>query len=124
MKKLVLAIVVIFAVAVLFGCSNGAKSGSSVYKVELEGNPTTGYTWQYKMNPEGIVKEVKNEYVEDKQSGDAVGVGGKYVFEFEGVKAGEVTLEFRYARSWEDEEPSDQKTIVLKVDDKLNVEAV
>lgn len=73
------------------------------YRIELEGNATTGYRWMYKADPEGIVEEVSNDYIVEGDDGEA-GTPGTFVFVFEGVKEGETTLEFRYARAWEDED--------------------
>jgi inhibitor of cysteine peptidase len=91
--------------------------------IELAGNPTTGYSWTYTMDREGIVREISAEYRRASDSGDAaetpegsVGRGGVFVFGFEGLKPGTVALRFTYARPWEEGvEPAETRTYVLTV---------
>jgi len=74
--------------------------------VELEGNETTGYTWIYSMDPEGVVKEVSSEYVQDSNPLGMSGVGGTFKFTFEAVAEGEAEITFSYLREWEDDPPA------------------
>lgn len=103
---------------VLVGC----QGTSATYRIELDSNTTTGYTWEYEMLPEGIIKETKNEYIAPEDTG-MVGVGGKQVFEFVGLKEGEVSLLFVYRRPWEPTKELDEEGIeyILKVDKDLNI---
>ena len=108
------------AAILLPGCAgmNGQKTAT----VELEGNPTTGYTWVYTMSPEGILRELSNEYVPDKAGSGIVGSGGKFIFTFEAISPGETELVFSYLRPWELAVPA-INTVIYKavVDDKNNL---
>jgi inhibitor of cysteine peptidase len=107
MKKIVCLICCFCIAASLAGCSQGNKT----VKIKLEGNPTTGYTWEYEMSPDGIVREVSNDYASDSS---AVGSGGTFTFVFEGVAPGEAVLTFSYLRPWEEDEPP-LETAVYKI---------
>ena len=89
--------------------------------IELAGNPTTGYSWEYTMSPENIIREVSNEYIADKTETNVVGSGGKFVFTFEAVTQGETTLVFSYRRPWEDDPPAQTITYKALVDGKNNI---
>lgn len=78
------------------------SDSSKTYSLQLNSNPSTGYSWSYSVDKEGIIKESKNEYVSDENSKSLLGVGGKQNYTFEGVKEGDVTITFKYARSNDD----------------------
>lgn len=102
------------------GGAEGDGSGSSAqYRIELNGNATTGYSWVYTADPEGIVKEVSSEYLPEEEG--KTGAPGVFVFVFEGVKEGETTLNFSYVRSWEEEEDPDTADFLLAVDAEGNI---
>ena len=112
-----------------FGCDGTqgqdiatVKLEGNMATVELEGNPTTGYTWVYTMSPEGIVREIFNDYVPDKTDDNVTGSGGKFIFTFEPVSEGEAELAFSYLRVWEKDIPA-IKTVTYRavVDDKGNL---
>ena len=90
------------------------KQGQKTAAIELDGNPTTGYTWVYTMSPEGIAREVANKYIPDETDEAAAGSGGKYVFIFEATAAGEAELTFSYLRVWEEDIPP-LRTVIYKV---------
>jgi len=100
-----------------FGCST--EQGQKTATIELEGNATTGYSWVYTMSPEGVIRELSNEYIPDKTNDGTVGSGGKYIFTFEAVSGGEAELVFSYLRTWETGVPP-LKTVTYKaiVDNK------
>ena len=90
------------------------KKGQTLV-VTLEGNPTTGYSWE--------VAEPLNEQVlrqageaEFKAESDALGAGGVQVLRFEAVNVGKFTLKLVYRRSWEkDVEPLETYSIQVVV---------
>ena len=88
--------------------------------VELTGNPTTGYTWVYSMSPEGVVREVSNEYIADKTDKAVVGSSGKFIFTFEALTAGETELIFSYLRVWEEDTPASETIIYRATVDHKN----
>jgi inhibitor of cysteine peptidase len=114
MKKIIFIVVImILCVGILVGCESSKDNTDKVFQIQLDGNPTTGYEWDYSMDKEGIVKEVSAEYVQDSADEDIEGAGGTYIFEFSGVEEGDVTLTFEYARPWEEVEPP--QTVIYKL---------
>ena len=89
------------------------------FKIVLQGNPTTGYSW-FMTNSEAVknsnVIEILNlneyngsqDYVKDASEPGMVGVGGAFYFKFK-VKNGAgkelPKLIFEYKRPWEKEKP-------------------
>jgi inhibitor of cysteine peptidase len=75
------------------------KSGDT-FKVRLESNPSTGYSWRV-MGPEyGPLKLTSSSY--KKPGAGAVGAPGTQVFEFTAEKAGQqIVLIFNYGRPFE-----------------------
>lgn len=67
--------------------------------VMLLENPTTGYTWTYQVSSEGILVPEKDVYLQPSETLE--GAGGQHLWVWSGAKAGEVTLVFAYARSFE-----------------------
>lgn len=57
-----------------------ADKKTHVATVELDSNPTTGFTWFVKYYPEELVDHVGYQYLAPKKS--ALGKGGKAVFTF------------------------------------------
>jgi predicted secreted protein len=77
------------------------NAGPQTFTVELAGNPTTGYSWTWTASPEGAVREISSDYRRDSGAEGRVGAGGTFVFTFEKLLPGAVTLSFAYARPWE-----------------------
>lgn len=121
MKKLTAALAAAAALS-LGACAAVAPKASSVpgtYEVTLEGNGTTGYTWSYTMSEEGIVKETSNTSISEGTEG-MVGAPSNYIWDFEALKAGTVTLTYDYARSWEGQSIK-TVTYTLTVDSNLQI---
>ena len=93
-------IALLFIAFFSLGCAGMQEQKTAA--IELEGNPTTGYTWVYAMSPEGVVREVSNKYIADRTNDGRVGSGGKFVFTFEAVAEGDAGLTFSYLRLWEE----------------------
>jgi inhibitor of cysteine peptidase len=74
---------------------------NQILVVRLEGNPTTGYTWE-KTEPESekVIQQVGREY---NPESDRVGAPGVQVFLFKGIKKGRINLRLVYHRPWEKE---------------------
>jgi len=69
--------------------------------VTLKGNPTTGYTWQYKIQDENVVKLDSESSVPDS---DLIGAGSTFTWNFKALKPGTTTITFKYYRPWEGNE--------------------
>jgi len=91
-----------------------------IQTVELEGNPTTGYSWICTVAPEGIVREVSNEYIPANIGKNMVGSGGKFIFIFEAMAPGEAELNFKYLRAWEKGIPPIESVVYKAIVNKKN----
>lgn len=83
--------------------------------VTLEGNPTTGYSWEV---AEPLDEQVLRQAGEPefKPESDLAGAGGVQILRFEAVNAGQTTLKLAYRRSWEkDVEPLETYSIQFVV---------
>ncbi len=67
-------------------------------RVRLEGNPTTGFTWEAQDLPAVLEQKGEPVYV---SGGTAVGSGGTYTFTFAGKQAGDGQLTLIYHRTFE-----------------------
>ncbi len=81
----------------------------------LEGNPTTGYTWELASGDLSILKQVgEPAFTPDSQ---AAGSGGKVSLKFEAVATGKGVLQLVYHRPFEKDEPpvrTFEATVVVK----------
>lgn len=115
MKKWMSLVLALLMMLPGFAAMEGAKD--KTVSVSLAENQTTGYMWRYAFTKEGILREVANEYKPDDISGSLVGAGGTHVWTFEGVAEGEVTVNFAYARPWENEvAPAQMISYTYRVD--------
>lgn len=71
--------------------------------VSLEGNPTTGYTWE----PVGLNEEILRQIGEPvfTPESDALGASGTQILRFRAVEEGRTTLRLVYHRPFEEAEP-------------------
>lgn len=85
--------------------SNGEK-----FAIVLTSNQTTGYSWQLaKPVNEKILRLVNSEYI--PAGSGLIGAGGKEIWTFLAVAAGETSISLKYARPWEKEKPPDAEII-------------
>jgi inhibitor of cysteine peptidase len=76
------------------------KKGQTLV-VTLEGNPTTGYSWEVaEPLDEQVLRQVGE--AEFEQESEALGAGGVQILRFEAVNAGKFTLKLVYHRPWEE----------------------
>jgi inhibitor of cysteine peptidase len=98
-----------------------ANSGEEVqvdpgdrFEVQLESNPTTGYSWVLdEESTGGVVSLEDDEFVEPDS--DLVGAPGTQVFTFEAVESGTTTLRLEYVRPFEDD-PVAEQTMELVIE--------
>ena len=67
--------------------------------VELESNPTTGFSWELDPVPDGL-QLVSSDF--DEPAGSLVGAAGTQVFVFDVVGPGNGILRFEYVRVFDD----------------------
>ncbi|MCK8114040.1 protease inhibitor I42 family protein [Anaerosoma tenue] len=82
--------------------------------VELDSNPTTGYTWLEASVP-GVL-EARGEPVFEPES-DALGARGVQTLTYDVVGTGEGTLELEYARAFESVQPEDTFSVTVVVEE-------
>jgi inhibitor of cysteine peptidase len=81
--------------------------------LDLEANPTTGYSWEITIADEAVVEKVGDTY--EATSSGMVGSGGRQLIELEGVAAGETTVEAVYLRPFEPDQPAQTETWTVRV---------
>lgn len=97
------------------GAGNGGKAESETsetrevkvgeeFTIELESNPSTGYRWTMTTRPDESILGLTGDYYEAPET-DAVGAPGKQFYRFKALKAGQTTMAFQYARSFEPDQP-------------------
>jgi len=84
----------------------GVKAGE-IFTATLDENPSTGYSWQYKVEDETIVGFDSDRVLLDESKNNdepvIVGAGSQHEWKFKGLKSGLTTITFEYSRSWENE---------------------
>jgi|AMWB02.1.fsa_nt_gi inhibitor of cysteine peptidase len=119
-KKLLILFVALQAV--LFGREVVVKdsdNGTTVelevkdtLRIELQGNPTTGFTWEEQSPPTAILQETQHSYV---SSGNLVGAGGTYKFTFKAISVGSTQISFIYYRLWEGDIPPEKRFVITVI---------
>lgn len=126
-RSLSLLVAVLFALPILTGCQHStgvrvltqADNGSTVtlrhhdrLKIQLPGNPSTGYAWQtIKVNSWVVAPVGHPTFVsESRQTNSApvIGAGGVVQLTYEVVGKGSTPLELGYSRPWEPESTPSQ----------------
>lgn len=91
------------------------KPGNTI-EINLEGNPTTGYSWSADGDGLKVVGDPNGTYVMDEAAPGMVGVGGTFTFTYEAATDGIYTITAEYARPWEtDVEPAETFTLTVIV---------
>jgi len=74
------------------------KQGTNV-NIALEGNPTTGYTWEVAPGGNGVLEQQGEPAF--KPDSSAVGSGGMVTLQFKASQAGTINLKLIYHRTFE-----------------------
>ena len=80
-----------------------AASVGARFVIALESNPSTGYQWTATSSDAGVVELVGDEYA--RPDSKLVGAPGTERFFFDAVAVGRATLQLRYARSFQPDDP-------------------
>lgn len=139
MKSLTIKAFFIMITTILASCATSSKKSNIInindsyetqiekiekgISVSLKSNPTTGYSWSYKIQEDGIVEMARQKYIADVHKEGLAGSGGKENYIFKGVKAGETKVTFTYARPWKGGETDGSVSLLLKVDSQGNTSA-
>ena len=138
MKKILVALLALGVAAVfLGGCAGGSqetpaevpaevdagdasapvalKVGQTV-KIDLEENPSTGYTWQWECDVPDAVELVGDDYVQGGEEG-MVGAPGVRTLRFQALAPATATISLAYAQDWDGgQEATDaSKSLVLEI---------
>lgn len=89
-------------------------SAGDSFKVSLESNVTTGYSWseQAQISDAAILEQKDHEYIEPDS--DLMGAAGQEVWTFKALKKGTATISMDYSQPWEGGEKS-ARTITVTV---------
>lgn len=90
---------------------NASNNGSQIdleknhmLVINLEANPSTGYTWEVAELDEHVLRQVGETEFQPESS--AIGASGVQILHFKAINAGKTPLKLVYHRSWEkDVEP-------------------
>jgi inhibitor of cysteine peptidase len=86
------------------------------FVITLESNRTTGYEWQLAQSPDkNMLALVESEY--QAPQNNLAGAGGKEVWTFKALAAGEARIFFKYIRPWEKDTPPAQErsfTVIIR----------
>jgi len=71
----------------------------TIFKISLDSNPTTGYSWSAEVDPD-FLKVTDDTY---KSESNLIGAGGVQTIEFKALKTGQTKITMKYMRPWENE---------------------
>ncbi|MBQ9539720.1 MAG: protease inhibitor I42 family protein, partial [Treponema sp.] len=103
------------------GTGMEAVENGSTASISFDANATTGFSWDYILDEEGIVEEQSNEYVSEKHPKGMVGYGGRQNYTFKAAKAGSTTATFIYHRPWDESSTIHTVKVLIKVDKEGNI---
>lgn len=88
-------------------------------KLQLIGNPSTGYTWIYKIEDKSIINI--EEDVEYTGKEGLVGAPSNFIYTITSLKSGTTNLSFEYKRPWENNIVKEKLVykIIVKEDGKI-----
>jgi len=93
------------------GSTVALRAGDTM-DVVLDGNPTTGFSWETAAIDASVLKQLGEPGFEPYTN--LIGSGGKFTFRFEAVSSGQTLLRLVYHRPWETE-VSPEKTFEVTV---------
>jgi len=99
--------------SLLFSSCASAPFKSQKAIIELEGNPTTGYSWFYELADEKIIK-LEEEIIYLGKKG-MTGAPSRFVYTLHSLSAGETTIHFEYKRPWEDKPAEELRNFKVSV---------
>lgn len=75
-------------------------------KLNLAGNPTTGYNWTVERLDFSILKQTgEPEFKQTSENQNRLGAGGLIIYNFEAIQKGTTSLRMIYHRPWEKDVP-------------------
>lgn len=68
-------------------------------KAKLCANPTTGFSWDYVLADENVMRFESHDYIEPDS--ELVGAGGVDVWVFKAIRTGKAVITMEYSKPWE-----------------------
>lgn len=103
-----------FIVLILTGCKK------KELEITLIGNSSTGYSWNYEVDKEGIVEI--NHHLDASGCEDKTGCDEKNIYTIKGLKPGKVTVTFNYDFIVPEESYQGKEAVYeIVVDEKLKL---
>jgi len=117
-KTLMLTSITLLLLA-LFSCQTSQKESTII--INLDSNPSTGYSWQLEISGEGEAELIEESYEEKNRMEYVTGAPGVETFVLQPTKAGELKLTFSYLRPWEEGIPAEEiKTFTYQIKEDLS----
>lgn len=93
------------------------KSVGDTFAIELQSNPSTGYSWSCASDSLRYVELIERTFRQPERKGMMVGAGGADIWLYKAVADGCDTLNFKYKRRWENDSipPKDSACIIVKI---------
>lgn len=82
--------------------------------LDLDANPTTGYSWVITSVPEQFASDYDN-YVQDEAEEDMTGVGGTQEYHIVALNDGTGTMTLEYKQDWDDGESDGTYELKLEI---------
>lgn len=128
MKKNYALLIITLALFSINSCSAFEQNDQEVViaknkkqlKIQMQGNPTTGYTWDYSLSQnECIYIEENVTYLgNNSKEIEIVGAPSNFEYTIKAKKDGNTELVFSYQRPWENKIPLEQKKYNIQVKNK------
>ena len=110
-------------IAIVFVCTlltfGVALGGTVDYPITFTENPTTGYEWTYTVSDDTVLAVADEEYA--APDSEMAGAPGTHTWVLSGLKEGEASVIFTYARSWESAPDDPVVTMTFTVDADMNL---
>ncbi|MFH1407106.1 MAG: protease inhibitor I42 family protein [Candidatus Omnitrophota bacterium] len=98
----ILAVGILAAVPVWAGSDIIEVDAGEEFVITLDSNPASGYRWELAEAPDETMLEfIRSRYIADRNTDDRIGAGGKEIWTFMGLEAGETEILLEYVRPWE-----------------------
>lgn len=119
MKKMLVSLI---SSIMLFGCTSTKAFESQTEKINMKGNPTTGYTWTYEIENEDIIKIEEQIFYQGDER--IAGAPSLFVYTISSLKPGTTEVKFEYSRSWETGSAIETLVYKISVDKKGKIEVL
>ncbi len=119
MKRIGIGLALSALMALVFSSCASTAFKSHKTTIELEGNPSTGYTWVHEIADDTVV--TIDEDVQYLGKKGMVGAPSRFVYTIHSVKEGNTTITFEYKRPWEQERAETVRAYDVTVDGTGNI---